>query len=459
MTTLETYQTANTHLINWMIDVNEHCALRMTHNGDVLHANAAMYALLNGARNWLQCVDITPDDLAMALHDGPTIIGSEIEGTHYKWHIAPTDDGAVVVIGYADRNILEDTASLRKLLDNADLLVSIADASGNMLYVNQTVLDAFELTPEEAYGSTYLGQLPEEYFEKFSQHSLAATVERPSYTLETPTLMPDNSTRWFTWTVQVIFNADETRAGYLSVGRDITEQYLHEQEREQHMRDLNEFAHNVAHDLKHPIHTLLTYLELISDDDTLSAENQMMLSRATTVGHQMTAIVKSLLRLGELRQDEIVLEPINIGAIIDNVLQRTAADIEQRNAAITVVDNHCTPPLGDAAWVEEALANYVSNALKYGGTPPHIRIACAEKEGYVFVYVDDNGPGVPQEQWRTLFQQPAQRNDDPDSYGIGLPIVNRVMKRHDGKVGVEHSEILGGSRFYFALPLRGQSQS
>ena len=116
--------------------------------------------------------------------------------------------------------------------------------------------------------------------------------------------------------------------------------------------------------------------------------------------------------------------------------------------------------MGHPQWIEEVLVNYLSNAIKYGGTPPKIIIganigkAANVAEGMVRFYVRDYGPGISAKNQKRLFSK-FERLDQvkTEGHGLGLSIVQRIIEKQGGEVGVESKNIIGeGSLFYFTLP-------
>jgi len=111
--------------------------------------------------------------------------------------------------------------------------------------------------------------------------------------------------------------------------------------------------------------------------------------------------------------------------------------------------------MGYAPWVEEIWVNYISNAIKYGGTPPRIELgANPPVDGIVWFWVQDNGGGLSAEERRRLFTPFTRLNHrDTPGYGLGLSIVKRIVDRLGGRVGLESDGRPGeGSLFYFTLP-------
>ncbi|MBN2389779.1 MAG: HAMP domain-containing histidine kinase [Anaerolineae bacterium] len=112
--------------------------------------------------------------------------------------------------------------------------------------------------------------------------------------------------------------------------------------------------------------------------------------------------------------------------------------------------------LGYAAWVEEIWANYLSNALKYGGDPPQITLGWEALDTGFRFWVQDNGAGLTAEEQARLFS-PFTRLDQVSvkGHGLGLSIVQRIGEKLGGQVGVE-SAPGQGSTFWFTLPAAGK---
>ena len=107
---------------------------------------------------------------------------------------------------------------------------------------------------------------------------------------------------------------------------------------------------------------------------------------------------------------------------------------------------------GHPPWIEAVWSNYISNGLKYGGSPPHLQLGASQQtDGMVRFWIKDNGPGLSPVQQAKLFV-PLNRlhKDRAKGHGLGLSIVRRIVQHLGGKVGVE-SQLGEGSVFYFEL--------
>jgi len=117
------------------------------------------------------------------------------------------------------------------------------------------------------------------------------------------------------------------------------------------------------------------------------------------------------------------------------------------------VPSHWPAALGYAPWLEEVWANYITNAIIYGGRPPRVELgARLLSHGKVRFWVRDNGDGVSEKRQESLFRGFAQ-SGHRGGHGLGLSIVRRIVDKLDGDVAVESSGRAGeGSVFSFDLP-------
>ncbi|MDM8519921.1 response regulator [Anaerolineales bacterium HSG6] len=222
-------------------------------------------------------------------------------------------------------------------------------------------------------------------------------------------------------------------------------------------RELDAFAHTVAHDLQNPLATMIGFAEVLEEDTTIisAQERQEYLGLIARNGHKMSTIIKSLLLLSSVRKQEIKSEPLDMAAVVIELQQRLAGMIDEYQPEIILPEPSAWPvALGYAPWVEEIWTNYFSNALKYGGQPPRVELGAnlSENEELVQFWVRDNGPGLTPEEQAKLFVPFTRLNPSRvEGHGLGLSIVRRIAEKLDGQAGVE-SEVGQGSKFYFTLP-------
>lgn len=224
-------------------------------------------------------------------------------------------------------------------------------------------------------------------------------------------------------------------------------------EREALIRELDAFAHTVAHDLKNPLGIITGYVEMLQEIDPNPDLVQEISAILSKTSRKMARIVNELLKLAELRdREDIEIAPLNMEKIVTEALLRLARLIDAHKSQIEVPPSWHTA-VGYAAWIEEIWVNYISNAVKYGGNPPCIELGSDDlHDGSVRFWVKDNGSGLSPDEQETLFTEFTRIHPtNIDGHGLGLSIVRRIAERLGGTVGVE-SNIGDGSTFFFILP-------
>jgi PAS domain S-box-containing protein len=226
-------------------------------------------------------------------------------------------------------------------------------------------------------------------------------------------------------------------------------------EKEKLILDLDAYARSVAHDLKNPIASVVSFSELIK---SRIAENDMsevgdMIGHVYDQSKKMIGIIDGLLMLSRIRKEDIVKTSIYTGEILDSVLKRLEGEISKHNARIEKPDSW---PLvmGHPQWIEEVWVNLISNALKYGGVPPVIRLGYdkVDESSYRF-WIQDNGNGLPETSLKKIFKDFERLGKkDADGYGLGLPIVKRIFEKLGGSIVAASSNLPGeGCIFSFTL--------
>ncbi len=216
-----------------------------------------------------------------------------------------------------------------------------------------------------------------------------------------------------------------------------------------------EFVSNVSHELKTPISLILGYAEglKVRVNET---EKDMYCDVIVDEARQMNRIVVRLLDLAQLDAGEVRLDRtvFSVKALVERGLERYALTL--RDAGVTA--SASGPDLNlyaDEGRVEQALDNYLTNAIHYVGGDKRIEVGWAEKDGQVRVSVFNSGDGIPESSlprvWESFYKVDASRTRTYGGTGLGLHIVQSVLHTHGGTCGVDN--VPGGVTFWFELPV------
>jgi signal transduction histidine kinase len=213
------------------------------------------------------------------------------------------------------------------------------------------------------------------------------------------------------------------------------------------------YAHMVAHDLKDPLTVMIVTSDLLSDvPDLTPQELKEYLQQIRFTAYDMNRIIDNLLLFAEVSKAEAPMEPVDMARVVAAIRKRLSYMINERQVQIDLPESWPVA-FGYAPWIEEVWANYLSNAIKHSGQPPHVELgASPQPDGMVRFWTRDNGPGLPPKVRARLFR-PFNQIDHIHNpgHGLGLSIVYQIVDKLGGQVGVE-SELGQGSLFYFTLP-------
>jgi len=262
--------------------------------------------------------------------------------------------------------------------------------------------------------------------------------------------------RWISHVCHPVFGHDGRWLGRRASNRDITNRKQAEAELRRANQDLDAFARTAAHDLQSPLSLILNYAQLLNEEARLSEEQAQYLNALIRNAQKMGNIIDELLLLAGVRKAQVEIKPLNMGRIVSEAQHRLTHMIREYQAEI-ILPPKWPEAIGHAPWIEQVWANYMSNAIKYGGRPPRLQLGATERsDGLVRFWIRDNGAGLSPAEQARLFV-PFTRLDQARAtgHGLGLSIVHRIITRLKGEVGVESEGVPGqGSTFFFTLPSR-----
>lgn len=219
-------------------------------------------------------------------------------------------------------------------------------------------------------------------------------------------------------------------------------------------RDLEDFAHVAAHDLREPLAGVILFVEWLQDRFADQADDQArgVFTRVLDGADNMSRLLDALLEYAEVGRSQQPLEAVGLAEVVDAATANLQRRIQQTGAVIEAPG--LPTVLGDRFGLVQLLQNLLANAIKFSGdATPVIRIGARAEQGRWLVSVADNGIGVAPEDHDKIFA-PFRRLHQKSEYegsGIGLATCKRIIAQHEGEIWVE-SELGVGTTFWFTLP-------
>lgn len=339
---------------------------------------------------------------------------------------------------------------LRQVVDLVPDLIFAKRADGTYLLANEATADAYGLTVADAEGSTESEILPDSAQSAHFRADDRRVIEsgEPVEISEEELTTADGETRLFQTTkipYQVAGTNDDAVLGY---ARDVTPLRRYERRLEQQRDSLSVLNEIVRHDIRNALQVVSGSAELL--EHRLDGEDHRLLDAIRTAAGEAVEITTSAREVTELLMEaDSDPEPVALTPVLTR--QIDAVRSSDRSISVTRVGKPDEALVLADEMLKSVFRNLLRNAVVHNdGDSPSIRVSTEALPGRVRVAVADDGPGVPDDLKRTVFDEGTQ-GIDSDGTGLGLYLVRTLVDRYGGAVWVEDSES-GGARFVVELP-------
>ncbi len=347
--------------------------------------------------------------------------------------LSKTFDDLPVGVGIFKVNDLEDIKSIQ------------------YVFMNKIVLYEMRKTKEEVFGKRIIEVAPEAYeheggllvmetYRRIAEEGGSINLGQVEY-----------SNHMVAGTYECSVHHIQDNYVYVML-RNVTELEKTKNELELKNKELGQFAFMVSHDLKEPLHTVLSFVDLINEDhkDNLNDEAKSLFSFIHDAVSRMKILITDILEYSTIGHEK-QLSKVDCNDLLNNIQKDLAAKISEEKAKI-VVEN--LPEI--KAYKTELrvlFQNLISNALKFKkpDVSPEIHIEAKKDQGWIFS-VRDNGIGISKENQDKVFAvfKRLHSRSEYAGTGIGLAHCIKIVDLHGGKIWVE-SELGVGSTFYFKV--------
>lgn len=243
----------------------------------------------------------------------------------------------------------------------------------------------------------------------------------------------------------------------LAVMNQELERRVHERtaELEAANKELEAFSYSVSHDLRAPLRHINAYSRILAEDfsETLGQQGREHLERILMSNRHMNDLIEGMLTLAHLAKQEVIHEPVDLGALA----QASAEDLQRDNPdrQVEFVIHKNLHAIGDPRLLHAAIDNLLSNAWKFTAKCNQARIeigTAGEEKGRGIFFVADNGAGFDMHYTKKLFGvfQRLHAQEEFPGTGVGLATVHRIITRHGGRIWAKASPGQGAT-FFFTL--------
>lgn len=222
----------------------------------------------------------------------------------------------------------------------------------------------------------------------------------------------------------------------------------------QSYKEMEAFSYSVSHDLRAPVRSMTGFSEALLEDcyGVLDEKGRDYLQRIYNAGKEMDALIDDILDLARVTRSALDLEEVDLSAAAAKIVEELGREDPSR--AVEVVIQPGIVVSADKQLAVSLMRNLLDNAWKFTSRNPAARIEFGSypSEGETICFVKDNGVGFDMAHAGKLFGafQRLHAKEEFSGSGIGLATVDRIVKRHGGRVWAE-SRLGEGAMFSFTL--------
>ncbi len=387
------------------------------------------------------------------------------QGSHHPFNV----QGTALSAGDTREQYRQKLA--RITLDSMVQFVGLLDAQGTVLEINQVALDAVGIKLADVEGkpfwTTFWWQVSEEIRATLKESILRASQgEFVRWDTEIYGRAGGKETIIIDASLRPVKDEQGNVVFITAEGRDITEKKAHEREIARQRAELAEldelktrFFANISHEFRTPLTLMMGPLEdTLGQSAGLSASSREHLEMAHRNSLRLLKLVNTLLDFSRIEAGRIQAsyEPVDLAVLTADIASVFRSAIERAEMTLLI---DCVP-LGEPVYVdremwEKVVLNLISNAFKFT-FEGEIEVSLREVGGAAQLTVRDTGTGIPVDEIPRLFDRfhrvKGARGRSSEGSGIGLALVQELVKLHGGSVRVE-SEVDRGSSFIVSIPL------
>jgi PAS domain S-box-containing protein len=278
----------------------------------------------------------------------------------------------------------------------------------------------------------------------------------------------DGSYRWLSWRSLPVPDAKLIHA----TARDVTERKQAEEalrrakeEAERTSRFKDQFLSTMSHELRTPLNAVLGFSELLEDEryGPLNERQRRYLNHIQNGGRHLLTLINDILDLSKIEAGrvEMFIGDVPLRQIFHEVLAGLRPLADKKSHVLSAPDDTSLVVRADPTRLRQVLTNLLANAVKFTPAGGRIELSARAENGAARIEVRDNGPGIPVEEQRRIFEafhRLRNSGQSAEGTGLGLAITQRLVELQGGQLSVE-SQPGQGSCFYFTVPVAAPARA
>ena len=393
------------------------------------------------------------------------------------------DELGLLVDGFNDMlsEVGKGAERFRRVVESSPNAVVVVNAEGRMTLVNAQTEKLFGYARAELIGQPIELLVPARLRAGHPQHRSGFFAKPSARAMGAGRDLYGLRRDGHEFPVEIGLNPIETDEGLLVLGSiiDITERKRAESEIRQLNEELEErvlerteqleaankeleaFSYSVSHDLRAPLRAIDGFSRVLLDEHSakLDESGRDSLARVRRAAQRMGALIDDLLKLARVTRTEPAEEDVDLSALALDVAESLRGQYPERAVKFALAPG--LRVCGDSRLLRVALENLLGNAWKFTGTRADAQVELGRRQDSdaEVYYVRDNGAGFDMAYANKLFG-PFQRLHTIDEFpgtGIGLATVQRIVRKHGGRIWAE-SAVGKGAVFYFTLSAGGEER-
>ncbi len=292
------------------------------------------------------------------------------------------------------------------------------------------------------------------------------------YNVEYRIIDSENKIRWVTSRGKS-FKEGETSHVMMGSVREITHRKLADErfqnllnaeklardEVEEVNRAKDDFMAIVSHELRSPLNSILGWAKILTSDKAIDElTKQKALETIENSAKLQAKLISDLVDSAKIISGklEFTFISLSLKSLINQVYQSQKPSADVKNIEFVLGDLAESRVMADSSRLQQAIANLMTNAIKFTPQFGKITVDLKEENDKVIFKITDNGQGIPPEELPHIFKQYFQSTTakNKTGLGLGLSIVKAIINKHGGQVSVKNNENGIGCTFFVSLPIK-----